>query len=259
MSAAAPPRVELRDISVSYGGEPALENATLVIPAGDFVGIVGPNGAGKTTLLRAMLGLVTPQSGDVTLYGAPLARFREWPRVGYVPQNASHVEARFPATALEVVLLGRVAGRGLFRWLSRADKEKARRAMEEVGVAHLADRLVGSLSGGQRQRVLLAKALAGDPDLLILDEPTTGVDPEARSNFYGLLDHLNHDHGLTIVLVSHDTEAIARSAHRIVSVNRRIVFDGSPARFVEVQREQAARFALAHESDPSRMTDIGGH
>ncbi|MFA5860080.1 MAG: metal ABC transporter ATP-binding protein [Candidatus Thermoplasmatota archaeon] len=259
MSRSASPPVALHDVSVAYGNERALESATLTIEAGDFVGIVGPNGSGKTTLLKAMLGLVPTQAGHVVLYGMPLARFRDWPRVGYVPQNASQVEARFPATALEVVLLGRVARRGLFRWLSRSDKEKARKAMEEVGVAHLADRLVGSLSGGQRQRVLLAKALAADPDVLILDEPTTGVDPEARASFYELLDHLNHDHGLTIVLVSHDTEAIARSVHRIVSVNRRIVFDGTPSRFVETEREHAAHFALTHAGDPARQTDIGGH
>jgi len=251
--------IALRDLCVDYGAQRALADATLRIDPGEFVGIVGPNGAGKTTLLKATLGLVPASAGSVELYGAPLSRFHAWPRIGYVPQNASHVESRFPATALEVAMLGRVAKRGLFRWLSAEDKRKARNAMEEVGVADLEDRLIGALSGGQRQRVLLAKALAGDPELLMLDEPTTGIDPETRASFYELLDHLNHDHGLTIVLVSHDTEAITRSAHRIVEVNRRVAFDGSPEAYVEHEREHASRFALSHQADPRRQGHIGGH
>jgi zinc transport system ATP-binding protein len=258
--AASPAPIEVRDLCVSYGGdELALESASLTIEAGDFVGIVGPNGSGKTTLLNAILGIVRATHGTVHLYGSPLPRFCDWPRVGYVPQNASQIDARFPATALEVALLGRVARRGLGRWLSAADREKARKAMGEVGVADLAGRLIGNLSGGQRQRVLLAKALAGDPDLLILDEPTTGVDAESRASFYELLDHLNHDHGLTVVLVSHDTGAIAGSAHRIVAVNRRIMFDGPADRFAVQEHTLVGRVTLRHATDPTRQTDIGEH
>ena len=256
----SPPPIEVRDLSVGYGGgELALEAASLTIEAGEFVGVVGPNGSGKTTLLKAILGIVPATNGVVHLYGMQLGRFHDWPRVGYVPQNASQFDTRFPATSLEVVLLGRVARRGLFRWLGPGDREKALKAMGEVGVADLARRLIGTLSGGQRQRVLLAKALAGDPDLLILDEPTTGVDPESRASFYELLDHLNHDHGLTVVLVSHDRGAIAGSAHRIVAVNRTIVFDGPPGRFLEEESAFAGQIALRHTADPTRQTDIGGH
>jgi zinc transport system ATP-binding protein len=252
--------IEVRDLCVSYDrDELALDSASLTIDAGDFVGIVGPNGSGKTTLLNAILGVVRATYGTVRLYGTPPAKFRDWPRVGYVPQNASQIDARFPATALEVALLGRIARRGLCRWLNAGDREKARKAMGEVGVADLADRLIGNLSGGQRQRVLLAKALAGDPDLLILDEPTTGVDPESRASFYELLDHLNHDHGLTVVLVSHDTGAIAGSAHRIVAVNRRIMFDGPAGRFAEQADALVGRVTLRHTADPTRQTDIGEH
>jgi zinc transport system ATP-binding protein len=251
--------IKLNEVCVDYGAQRALSDASLTIDEGEFVGIVGPNGAGKTTLLKAALGLVPIRCGSVELYGTQLARFHDWPRLGYVPQNASQVEGRFPATALEVAMLGRVGKRGLFRMLSRGDREKPLKAMEEVGVADLADRRIGELSGGQRQRVLLAKALAGDPDMLLLDEPTTGIDPETRASFYELLDHLNHDHDLTIVIVSHDTEAIARSAHRIIGVNRRITFDGSPSRYLEVEREHALGFALTHQEDPQRKGDIGGH
>jgi zinc transport system ATP-binding protein len=256
----SPAPIEVRDLCVSYGGdELVLDGVSLRIETGDFVGVVGPNGSGKTTLLNAILGLVRTTNGTVRLYGTPLTKFRDWPRVGYVPQNASQVDPRFPATALEVALLGRVARRGLCRWLGAEDREKARKAMGEVGVADLAARLIGDLSGGQRQRVLLAKALAGDPDLLILDEPTTGVDPESRASFYELLDHLNHDHGLTVVLVSHDTGAIASSAHRIVAVNRRIVFDGPADRFTAEEHTLVGRVTLRHATDPARQTDIGEH
>jgi zinc transport system ATP-binding protein len=228
--------LELHDVSVDYGHDQALVGASLRIDQGEFVGILGPNGAGKSTLLRAALGLVRPRTGSVKLFGKPLAAFDEWVRVAYVSQNASHVDGQFPATALEVVLLGRVARRGLFRWLGAEDHAMALEALKEVDAAHLADRRIGTLSGGERQRVLLAKALCGAPDLLFLDEPTTGVDPGARADFYQLLDHLNHDHDLTVVLVSHDTEALVHSAHRIVAVNRKIVYDDTSERFREQER-----------------------
>jgi zinc transport system ATP-binding protein len=227
----AKPVLDLRDVCVHYGVDCALDGATLEVQAGDFVGIVGPNGGGKTTLLRAALGLVPARGGSVRLFGADVASFSEWPRVGYVPQNVGHVDTQFPATAFEVALLGRVARRGLFHRLTALDHERTMHALEEVDATHLAQRRIGSLSGGERQRVFLAKALAGEPELLVMDEPTTGVDPKARADFYRLLDHLNHEHALTILLVSHDSEAIVQSAHRIVAVNRRIVFDGTPAEF----------------------------
>jgi zinc transport system ATP-binding protein len=235
----AQPALELRNVSVDYGAERALEAADLTVTRGEFVGIIGPNGGGKTTMLRASLGLVPAREGYVRLFGQPLGAFADWTRIGYVSQNASQVDPQFPATALEVALLGRVARRGPFRWLGAADRAKARHALEEVDAAHLADRLVGTMSGGERQRVLLAKALAGEPELLVMDEPTTGVDPKARADFYRLLDHLNHEHDLTILLVSHDTEAIVQSAHRIVAVNRRLVFDGSAQAFREAEAVQS--------------------
>ena len=221
----------IEDVCVSYGDVRVLDHANLEVKRGDFVGIVGPNGGGKSTLLKAALGLVPTTCGGSRLFGTPVKRFREFERVGYVPQNAVHVDPRFPATALEVALLGRVGRRGVLRRMRQEDRDATRRAMAEVGVEHLADRRIGTLSGGERQRVFLAKALASEPELLILDEPTTGVDPRARESFYHLLDHLNHDHGLTTVLVSHDTQALAMVVHRLVAVNRAIVFDGPPAEF----------------------------
>lgn len=231
MTRGAPAALSVRDVCVRYGESQVLDHVTVEVRPGEFVGIVGPNGGGKSTLLKAALGLVPTTCGEARIHGDPVARFRDWRRIGYVPQNVVHVDPRFPATALEVVLLGRVGRAGLFRRLSGRDREMALAAMDEVGVGGLADRLIGTLSGGERQRVFLAKALVSEPDTLILDEPTTGVDPRAREGFYALLDRLNHERGMTMVLVSHDTQAIALAAHRLVAVNRAVVFDGAPAAF----------------------------
>ena len=223
------PVLEARGVTVRFGHEDVVQDVSLAIEAGDSVGIVGPNGAGKSTLLRAMLGLVPLRAGEVRLFGQALRGFREWPRLGYVPQHVVQTDARlFPATAYEVVLLGRVGRRGLLGRLSARDREQARRALRTVGMDLHADRRLGELSGGQLQRVFLAKALASEPELLVLDEPTTGVDPAARQAFYELLDCLNHEDGLTVVHVSHDTPALLVSAHRIVAINHKVLYDGPP-------------------------------
>ncbi len=232
----------LRGVCATYGPTRVLDHVDLTVNAGEFVGIVGPNGGGKSTLLKVMLGILPATCGDAELFGEDVRRFRAHARLGYVPQNVVHVDPRFPVTAFEVALLGRTARRGTFRRFREDDRRATRLAMQDVGVASLADRRIGELSGGQRQRVFLAKALAGEPDLLILDEPTTGVDPHAREEFYRLLDRLNHERGITLVLVSHDTQAIALSAHRLVAVNRTIVFDGPPDAF-----EARGGFAAAYD------------
>jgi zinc transport system ATP-binding protein len=229
----ASPVIEARGVTVDLGGHRVLDGVDLIVPAGDFVGLVGPNGSGKTTLLRSILGLVPLTRGEVRLLGSDPRLPRVTRRLAYVPQHVVHLDTRFPATAYEVALLGRVAHRGLFRRFRPADHAAVHDAMREVGVEHLADEPIGTLSGGQRQRVFLAKALAAEPELIILDEPTTGVDPRARESFYQLLDHLNHDHQMTVVIVSHDTHALSVAAHRLVAINRRVVYDGPPTPLAE--------------------------
>lgn len=230
-AARATPVIDAQDICVRYGHHHVLDHVAFRVQPAEFVGIVGPNGGGKSTLLRAILGLAPTTCGEVRLFGTPVAAFHERERIAYVPQNVVHVDPRFPVTAEEVVLMGRIARRGLLRRFSSADRERARAALEEVGIARLAARAIGHLSGGERQRVFLAKALASEPEVLLLDEPTTGVDAAAREEFYRLLDRLNHDKRMTIILVSHDTQAISLTAHRLVAVNRTIVFDGPPREF----------------------------
>jgi zinc transport system ATP-binding protein len=219
------------DVTVRYGATTALDGVSLRVENGEFVGLVGPNGSGKSTLVRTLLGLVEPDEGQTCCCGRPIHRFEDWSRVGYVPQDAVHVDPKFPASVLEVALLGRVAERGLVNRWTDEDREAAHAALERVGIGHLADRSIGTLSGGERQRAFLAKALASDPDLLLLDEPMAGVDAAAREDFYNLVDDLNHAEGLTILLVSHDLPAVRMCCHRLVALNQRVVFDGSPRDF----------------------------
>lgn len=223
--------VELKDISFAYGEDEVLGTITLIVPEGDYLGVVGPNGAGKTTLLRIALGLLVPKTGSVRLFGEDIRQFRRWPKIGYVPQAVTHFDAMFPATAHEVALMGRYPARGLFRFVTKADKRRAATALEQVGMEAHRDRLIGELSGGQQQRVFIARALAADPDIIFLDEPTIGVDQNARNEFYALLKRLNKEQHMTLVLVSHDVETVTREVKHIACIDRALVYHGSPAGF----------------------------
>jgi zinc transport system ATP-binding protein len=220
--------VELADVDFSYGeGQPALVDVTLRIEGGEFVAIAGPNGGGKTTLLRVALGLERPTRGEVKLFGEPARSFRDRARIGYLAQR-SRIGVHAPATVREVVEAGRAPLRPLGR-LRREDHEAVDEALERVGMAHLARRQLTRLSGGQQQRAFIAKALAARPSLLVLDEPTTGVDVEAQEALGALLDRLHSELGVTVLYVSHEFGAVEQFVHRLVLVRQSIVFDGSPS------------------------------
>lgn len=227
------PIVEAKEVSFLYGDKPALQSISLTIYQGEYLGIVGPNGSGKTTLLLVLLGLLQPSHGLVRLFGEEIGRFREWHRIGYVPQKATNIDARFPATVQEIVEMGRYGRRGLFRHLSEEDRLAVDSALLRVGMADFRHRLIGSLSGGQQQRVFIARALAGEPDILFLDEPTTGIDEKAEESFYALLRLLNRDAHITIVIVSHDLGRIAREADHIACINRTLTCHASPDIFLK--------------------------
>ena len=219
--------LDVRALAVDLGGHRVLDRVTFGVRPAEFVGITGPNGGGKSTLVRAILGLVPTAGGDVALFGeAPGPAVLR--RIGYVPQHAAHVEHGFPATAKEVVAMGLTATRA-WPW-QRAPRgaDDVVAAMRATGVESLARRRIGEMSGGQRQRVLLAKALVAGPDLLVLDEPTTGVDAAARDAFAHLLTDLNESRGMTILLVSHDADVLNHAASRILVVDRTIASDGPP-------------------------------
>jgi zinc transport system ATP-binding protein len=221
--------VSLRDLSFSYpGGPPVLKDVDLDVPTGEFLGIAGPNGGGKTTLVRLALGLERPTAGKALLFGQPAHRFEDRARLGYLAQRALlGIEA--PVTVKELVSAGRVPRRGVLRPFSGKDRAAVRGAIDRVGLLERADTPVHRLSGGQRQRAHIAKALAGEPDLIVLDEPTAGVDVEAQDAFAELLEELHVELGATILYVSHEFGAVERFVERLVLVSGGIVFDGPPS------------------------------
>ena len=183
--------VKIQHVSFKYHTQPVLEDITLEIKRGDFLGIIGPNGSGKTTLLKIILGLLKPNSGSVQLFGHQVQYFKDWAKIGYVPQKAGSQVTQFPITVEEVVALGRVKP-GLFE-VSSDNETAIAAAMEAVEISELRHQLLNQLSGGQQQRVFIARALASQPELLILDEPTVGVDSDSQTKFYQLLKKLNKD------------------------------------------------------------------
>jgi zinc transport system ATP-binding protein len=222
--------VELRSVSFSYGqGPPVLAGVDLAIAQGEFVAVAGPNGGGKTTLLRIALGLEQPSSGQALLFGEPARRFSRREAIGYLAQRAQ-VGIDAPVTVHEVVAAGRLPRAGILGGLGRADRAKVEEAIARVGLQEVAGRPLARLSGGQQQRAFIAKALAAEPDLLVLDEPTTGVDVEAQEAFAALLDRLRRELGVTILYVSHEFGAVERYVERLVLVRGGIIFDGPPAK-----------------------------
>jgi zinc transport system ATP-binding protein len=230
--------IELDGVSFWYRpGVHVLEDVTLRIDAGEFVAIAGPNGGGKTTLLRLILGLERPQQGRIEVFGASrtsrrgsrrLVTDRYKARIGYLPQRAL-VGGDAPVTVREIVSAGRLAPSGMFGPLRRADRGAVARAIERVGLTNRADTPLRELSGGLQQRAYIAKALAAEPALLALDEPTTGVDAESQESFAALLGELNAELGVTILYVSHEFGAVEHVVERLLLVRGRVVFDGRPS------------------------------
>ncbi|MBI5452876.1 metal ABC transporter ATP-binding protein [Candidatus Gottesmanbacteria bacterium] len=227
------PIIKLETVSFSYNGGKIIDRISLEIKRGDYVGIIGPNGGGKTTLLRLVLNLLEPQSGLVYLSGQPVSQFREWSMIGYIPQKATQFETRFPITVGEVVSLGTVARKGMFRRSDKADEKSVENALHIVGMEEFKSKLITELSGGEQQRVFIAKALASEPDLLILDEPTVGIDLESQEKFYELLQNLNQRMGKTIIIVSHDIDVTVNEVSVLVCINRSLIYHGEPKQFIK--------------------------
>jgi zinc transport system ATP-binding protein len=224
-----PLAAELEGVRFAYaGGPPVLRDVDLAIAQGEFVAIAGPNGGGKTTLLRIVLGLERPQLGSARLFGEPASRFARRSRIGYLPQRAS-LGLESPVTVREVVAAGRVPRRGVLGPLRSHDRVLVEEAIARVGLAERAGAPISTLSGGQQQRAFIAKALAGEPDLLVLDEPTAGVDVDAQESLAALLEDLHRDLSVTILFVSHEFGAVERFVERLVLVRGGIVFDGDPS------------------------------
>jgi zinc transport system ATP-binding protein len=223
------PLIRLEGVDFSYGGGPAvLEGVDLEVAPGEFVAIAGPNGGGKTTLVRIVVGLLRPTAGSARLFGQSPWRAPGRSRVAYLAQRAQlGIDA--PVTVRELVTAGRTVRRGLVPRLTRADRDVVDEAVERVGLAHSRSTPLQRLSGGQQQRAFIAKALAAEPELLVLDEPTTGVDADAQEAFAELLQELHAELGVTILYVSHEFGAVERFVGRLVLVRGRIAFDGPPS------------------------------
>ncbi|HZO50215.1 MAG TPA: ABC transporter ATP-binding protein [Gaiellaceae bacterium] len=223
-----PPALELRGVSFAYvPGRPVLERVDLGVEQGEFVAIAGPNGGGKTTLLRLALGLERPDEGTVLLLGEPAESCSRRREVGYLAQR-SQLGGEAPATVREVVAAGRLARSGLLGPLRRRDRAVVDEAIARVGLTERARAPLRTLSGGMQQRAFIAKALASEPSLLVLDEPTTGVDADAQEALASLLDELNRELGATVLYVSHEFGAVEGHVRRLVLVRGGIVFDGAP-------------------------------
>ena len=220
--------VELRGVSYAYDGGPAvLRDVDLAVEEGEFVAVAGPNGGGKTTLLRILLGLARPTAGTARLFGEPAHRFSRRASLGYLAQR-SRLGTDAPATVREVVGAGRLAAGGLLGPLRARERAIVAQAIADVGLEAHADAPLARLSGGQQQRAFIAKALAGEPSLLVLDEPTAGVDPGAQEALARLLERLHRERRVTVVYVSHEFGAVENVVKRLVLVRGGIVFDGPP-------------------------------
>lgn len=206
--------IKVEGVSFSYNGEKVISNINLDIKRGEFLGIIGPNGSGKTTFLKVILGLLKPQEGTVEILGQDIQKLKDKSKIGYVPQRAKVID--FPISVEEVVGMG------------GAGKRAISEALNEVEMADQKKRLIRELSGGQQQRVFIARALALKPEILVLDEPTVGVDMESQAKFYGLLKTLNQNHKLTLVLVSHDVDVVAHEVSEIACINSKLVCHGKP-------------------------------
>jgi len=229
--------LRVNNVSFRYAEQDVLKNVSLTLHRGELLGLVGPNGSGKSTLLKIILGLLPLRRGEVFWFGVPLARFRDWTRIGYVSQKASSFNTGFPATVEEVVLMGLTAKLGLFRRPGKKERQAVDEALDLVGMNAFKKRTIGALSGGQQQRVFIARALVTDPEVLILDEPTVGVDMQSEERFYELLETLHRDRALSMILVSHDLGVVSQKMDTVACINHELFYHGAAEKFRDVQDE----------------------
>jgi len=225
MSHDQPPALAFRGVSAGYNGHLALEGVSFTLPAATLTGLVGPNGSGKSTLFKAALGLLPLRHGDVRLFGRPPQTVRR--RVGYMPQSEL-VDWDFPVTVGEVVMMARFAALGPIRWPGRRDRAVVAQALERVGMSDLTGRLIGELSGGQQRRVLMARTLAQEADLLLLDEPMAGLDATSQHDLLSLFESLR-DEGRTLLVSTHDLSCVAGCFDYALLLNRQLIAFGPPA------------------------------
>jgi zinc transport system ATP-binding protein len=220
--------LDIEHLFVAVKGKEALRNINFSLQEGVFLGIVGPNGGGKTTLVRTILGLLNPTSGSIKVFGqSPEAALAQSGIFGYLPQH-QNIDPNFPATGLDIALMGRYRAAGFLKWPGKKDREKALHCLSIMGVEDLRDRQYSHMSGGQQQRISIARALASDPRILVLDEPSTGIDVVGQEDFYHLLKGLQKKMNLTILMVSHDIGSVTAYVDEISCLNISLHYHGNP-------------------------------
>lgn len=233
--------LDVCDLSVVRSGKIVIKDVCLTVDEGEFLGIVGPNGSGKSTFLLAVLGLLKSNSGTIRIYGHPPMSRMIRQKIGWVSQAASYLPKNVRLTVRELVKLGTLHSGNLYDFGSQSRRNKTTQAIRMTGLEHVQNIDVGRLSGGQRQRAVIARALATEADLILLDEPLVGIDRESRNSLLKLLDRLCHEKGKTIIMVSHDLTAIRQTAHRMVFLEETIRFDGPTSDFPNLEKLASLR------------------
>lgn len=224
--------ITVRNLSVRYNSSDVFSDVSFEIQQGDYIALSGPNGSGKSTLIKAILGLIRPAKGDIFLFDTPLSEFSEWSRIGYVPQNI-FFNPNFPATVEEVISMGLIPRIPFPKRITKAYRSAIQRVLSLMDISNLNKRSIGELSGGQLQRVIIARALINEPDLLVLDEPITAIDPETREKFFSILSDINKNKKVTIILITHDMGSAGKYASKFLYFDRKIIFYGTFKDFCE--------------------------
>lgn len=209
--------LEFDNVSFKYDKDDILKDVNFSINKGDFLGIIGENGTGKTTLMKLILGFLQPHSGEIRVFGQDRRKFKNTELLGYVSQKSNSFASDFPATVFEVASCGLYAKHGIFKFSKKEDKALVEKALEDVGMADFRNRLIGRLSGGQQQRVFIARALVKNPEIMILDEPTVGIDAKSVAEITQIICELNRK-GMTVIMTNHDTHALKREANKILTL-----------------------------------------
>ncbi|MGP4080849.1 metal ABC transporter ATP-binding protein [Pseudalkalibacillus sp. R45] len=234
--------VSIENVTFNYQERKVLENINLDVPEGSFLALLGPNGSGKSTLIKMILGLLPLQQGSIFLFGQNVKKFKNWPKIGYVSQKANSFNSGFPATVFEVVSMGIFGKVGMFKFLKKHHKKRVHEAIEIVGLKDYTNQNIGELSGGQQQRAFIARALVSDPQLLILDEPTVGVDVSSVESFYELLRELNQQKGITLILVTHDIGPVTNLVTHVACLNKQLHFHGDTHEYEDFDNRQLSSF-----------------
>lgn len=234
--------IDLEDVHFTYDQRVVLENIQLAVREGEFWALIGPNGSGKSTLINIILGLRKPDRGSVKLFGEKVTDFQKRELIGYVSQKSNSFNSSFPATVLEVVRSGLTRKKGLFRSFSKKDDRKALDALKITKMDKFAYQNIGELSGGQQQRVFISRALVGEPKLLVMDEPTVGIDQQNVASFYTMLNELNREHGIAIVLVTHEVDLVTDLATHVACLNRSIHFHGVQSDYKKMDDDEISKW-----------------